>query len=252
MQISGVSLTLTWPCRLCLLRGLLCTSRCYKLSPFQAHWGRWHCTCFLRPVCLFTVHVGSGPSPLFCGVFLPPPLLQVSHSWLLVMFCCSCLLWPTLFCLFSVVFPVRCISSVSPRFYFRKHAFCFLPLAIILDSLFPNSFLIKTWFGQKKQTSLQILSLLMDSLKHWSLRKDAHTEFLLKRNWVFEYFSINFAEVTTELFVCLFVCLFTVIRSLYVIHTDLELTILLPQPPKCSDYNRLSPWPVTTGSGSHL
>jgi hypothetical protein len=38
------------------------------------------------------------------------------------------------FCLFSVVFPVRCISSVSPRFYFRKHTFCFLPLATILES----------------------------------------------------------------------------------------------------------------------
>jgi hypothetical protein len=37
------------------------------------------------------------------------------------------------FCLFSVVFPVRCISSISPRFYFRKHAFCFLPLATILE-----------------------------------------------------------------------------------------------------------------------
>jgi hypothetical protein len=32
MQISGVSLALTWPCRLCLLRVLLCTSLCYKLS----------------------------------------------------------------------------------------------------------------------------------------------------------------------------------------------------------------------------
>jgi hypothetical protein len=39
------------------------------------------------------------------------------------------------FCLFSVVFPVRCISSVSPRLYFRRHAFCFLPLATILESL---------------------------------------------------------------------------------------------------------------------
>jgi hypothetical protein len=36
MQISGVSLALTWPCRLCLLRFLLCASLCYKLSPFQA------------------------------------------------------------------------------------------------------------------------------------------------------------------------------------------------------------------------
>jgi hypothetical protein len=43
------------------------------------------------------------------------------------------------FCLFSVVFPVMCISSVSPRFYFRKHALCFLPLATILES--PRSFL---------------------------------------------------------------------------------------------------------------
>jgi hypothetical protein len=76
MQISGVSLALTWPCRLFLLRVLLCASLCYKLSPFQAHWGRLHCTHFLRPACLFTVHVGSWSSPFSCAVFLPPPLLQ--------------------------------------------------------------------------------------------------------------------------------------------------------------------------------
>jgi hypothetical protein len=54
------------------------------------------------------------------------------------------------FCLFLVVFLVRCISSISPRFYFRKHAFCFLPLVTILESpqailyfsLFPNSSLL--------------------------------------------------------------------------------------------------------------
>jgi hypothetical protein len=33
-----------------------------------------------------------------------------------------------------VVFPARCISSISPRFYFRKHAFCLLPLVAILES----------------------------------------------------------------------------------------------------------------------
>jgi hypothetical protein len=32
-----------------------------------------------------------------------------------------------------VVFPVRCIPSVSPRFSFRRLAFCFLPLAAILE-----------------------------------------------------------------------------------------------------------------------
>jgi hypothetical protein len=35
------------------------------------------------------------------------------------------------FCIFSEVFHVRCISSISPRFYFRKHNFCFLPLVAI-------------------------------------------------------------------------------------------------------------------------
>jgi hypothetical protein len=76
MQISGVSLALTWPRRLCLLRVLLGTSHCYKLSPLQAHWGRWPCSCLLWLACLFIAHVGSGYSPLSCGVSLPPPLLQ--------------------------------------------------------------------------------------------------------------------------------------------------------------------------------
>jgi hypothetical protein len=40
MQISGVSLTLTEPLRLCLFRVLLGVSHCFKLYPFQAHWGR--------------------------------------------------------------------------------------------------------------------------------------------------------------------------------------------------------------------
>jgi hypothetical protein len=79
----GVSLTLTWPCRLCLVRVLLCVSHCYKLSPFQAHWGRWHCTRFLRPVCLFTAHMGGGSSPLSCGVSSLCHSHKLSRSWLL-------------------------------------------------------------------------------------------------------------------------------------------------------------------------
>jgi hypothetical protein len=39
----------------------------------------------------------------------------------------------SMFCLLRVVFPVRCISNISPRFYFRKHTFCFLPLVTILE-----------------------------------------------------------------------------------------------------------------------
>jgi hypothetical protein len=38
------------------------------------------------------------------------------------------------FCLFLVVLPARCVSSISPRFHYGRHAFCFLPLAAILES----------------------------------------------------------------------------------------------------------------------
>jgi hypothetical protein len=36
-------------------------------------------------------------------------------------------------CLFSVIMPVKCVSSISPRFHYRRVAFCFLPLAAILE-----------------------------------------------------------------------------------------------------------------------
>jgi hypothetical protein len=37
-------------------------------------------------------------------------------------------------CLFSVIMPAKCVSSISPRFHYRRIAFCFLPLAAILES----------------------------------------------------------------------------------------------------------------------
>jgi hypothetical protein len=83
MQISGVSLTLTWPCRLFLLRVLLCTSCCYKLSPFQAHLGRWHCTCFLWPACLFKAHMGHGSSPSPVEFSSHHHFYKLSCPWLL-------------------------------------------------------------------------------------------------------------------------------------------------------------------------
>jgi hypothetical protein len=42
------------------------------------------------------------------------------------------------FCLFMVVFPVRLISSISPRFYFKKHTFCFFSLVTILEYPYKN------------------------------------------------------------------------------------------------------------------
>jgi hypothetical protein len=62
------------------------------------------------------------------------------------------------FCLFLVVFPVRCISSVSPRFYFRRHVFCSLPLATILESPYFSS--ISFQFLQKLSMCLIFLIAL--------------------------------------------------------------------------------------------
>jgi hypothetical protein len=44
----------------------------------------------VRPACLFTVHVGSGSSPLSCAVFLPPPLSQAFLLLITGQCCCSC------------------------------------------------------------------------------------------------------------------------------------------------------------------
>jgi hypothetical protein len=76
----------------------LCMNLCYKLSHFQAHWEKWHCTHIVSPVCLFTVHVGGGSSPLSCGVFLPLPLSQAFLLLITGRCCCSC----QLPCLFTV------------------------------------------------------------------------------------------------------------------------------------------------------
>jgi hypothetical protein len=65
MQISGVSLALTWPCRLCLFRFLLCGGLCYRLSPFQALG-----MVTLHQRCQACVFIYSS-----CGrLVLPPPL----------------------------------------------------------------------------------------------------------------------------------------------------------------------------------
>jgi hypothetical protein len=70
MQISGVSLALTWPCRLCLFRVLLCGSLCYKLSPFQALGKVTLCLC--SQACVFIYSS--------CGRWVFPPLLCSSPS----------------------------------------------------------------------------------------------------------------------------------------------------------------------------
>jgi hypothetical protein len=74
-------------------------------------------------VCVFPSHLG-GPGALLVSPFnvkwrCSAPVGGVEGSK---------------FCLFLVVLPARCVSSVSPRFHYRRHAFCFLPLTAILES----------------------------------------------------------------------------------------------------------------------
>jgi hypothetical protein len=112
---------------------------CYKLSPFQAHRGRWHCTRFLRPACLFTVHMGSGPSPLSCGVFLPRYFYKLSRSWLLGMCRHSCLLQPAC-CEGFPLLPSSALRAPCPLCYVS-----FLLLLVIIQfffSFFPGWWLV--------------------------------------------------------------------------------------------------------------
>jgi hypothetical protein len=82
MQISGVSLALTWSHRLCLLRVLLCGSLCYRLSPFQAL-GK----VTLHPRCQACVFIYSS-----CGRWVLPPPLKFSSHCHFQQLSCSCLL----------------------------------------------------------------------------------------------------------------------------------------------------------------
>jgi hypothetical protein len=76
MQISGVSLTLTWPHRLCLLRVLLGMMPLLQAFPFPSTLGEVTLH-LLSQVCLFIYSShGKWVFPHSCGVFLPPPLLQ--------------------------------------------------------------------------------------------------------------------------------------------------------------------------------
>jgi hypothetical protein len=134
--LCRVSLALTWPRRLCLLRVLLCRSLCYKLSPFQAlgevtlhllsqagvftysSCGRWvfpALLCSFPPTATFTSFPAPGcwavlpllPSP--AGLFIyssmrdfPSPPLRCSGRpalFAMCLFCCYCLLFWVFFSL---------------------------------------------------------------------------------------------------------------------------------------------------------
>jgi hypothetical protein len=127
MQISGVSLALNWSHRLCLFRVLLCGSLWYRLSPFQAlgkvtlhpHCQTWSASS--QAVC---VPATGGQGALLVSPFNVKWRFSARDGGV----------EGSKLCLFSVIMPPKCVSSVSPRFHYRRLAFCFLPLATILES----------------------------------------------------------------------------------------------------------------------
>jgi hypothetical protein len=65
-------------------------------------------------------------------------------------------------CLFSVIMPAKCISSISPRFHYRKLAFCFLPLATILES---PAFCDYNKYQKAQETEEMVVSFLAEDFK---------------------------------------------------------------------------------------
>jgi hypothetical protein len=90
MQISGVSLALTWPCSLCLLRVLLCTMPLLHAFPFPSTLGE--VTLYLLSqagVCIYSSH-GSSPVEFSSHHHF----YKLSRSWLLDTRCRCHPLWP--------------------------------------------------------------------------------------------------------------------------------------------------------------
>jgi hypothetical protein len=111
LQISGVSLTLTWPHRLCLLRVLLGTATTATSFPLSKHTGGGGATPAFSGLCVylqFRWEVGLPSSPVEFSSH--HHFYKLSCSWLLGRCCCSCLLQPD--CLFIVLWGI----APSPLF----------------------------------------------------------------------------------------------------------------------------------------
>jgi hypothetical protein len=127
MQISGVSSTLTWPRRLCLLRVLLCLSCCYK---FSQHIGGGDTAPAFSGLCVylqFTWEVGLPRSPVEFSSHRQ--FYNLSRSWLLGMCRCSCLLW--LACEGFPLPPPSALRAPCPLCYVS-----FLSLLLIIQFFF--------------------------------------------------------------------------------------------------------------------
>jgi hypothetical protein len=70
-------------------------------------------------------------------------------------------------CLFSVIMPAKCVSGISPRFHYRRLAFCFLPLATILGLVLCGHFCRRPDDPAPTLNISQHMSHLIDSEAAW-------------------------------------------------------------------------------------
>jgi hypothetical protein len=92
MQKSGVSLTVTWPLRLCLLRVLLDTTTTASSFPLSKHPGEGDTAPTFSGLRVYLQFMWEVGLPTSCGVFLPLPLLQAFPLLVAGVCHCSCLL----------------------------------------------------------------------------------------------------------------------------------------------------------------
>jgi hypothetical protein len=102
MQISGVSLALTWPHRLCLFRVHLCVS--FPLSKHTEGGDTALAFSGLRVYLQFMWEVGLRPSSVEFSSLRHAH--KLSRFWLLDVRPCSCPLWPGPACLFTVLWGI--------------------------------------------------------------------------------------------------------------------------------------------------
>jgi hypothetical protein len=145
MQISGVSLTLTWPLRLCLFRVLLGAPTTVTSFPLSKPTGGGDTAPAFSGWCVylqFTWEVGLPHSPVeFSSHHC---FYKLSCSWLLGgCLCCSCLLRPAVFVYSSVrdcPFPPSALRVPHPLCYMS-----FLSLFFIQFLSFPWVGVILSW-----------------------------------------------------------------------------------------------------------
>jgi hypothetical protein len=85
-------------------------------------------------------------------------------------------------CLFSVIMPAKCVYSVSPRFHYRRLAFCFLPLATIfmMICLFASKHIaaMNNWYliplGTSGDTIEYTLELFHLQIQHCTLEEKSY------------------------------------------------------------------------------